>query len=54
MPGKGSFTAGNAGAGQARRQSLLEKMTELLRELRYLGVGREELERLIKEEYDRD
>jgi GntR family transcriptional regulator len=54
VPGKGSFTAGNAGAGQARRQSLLEKMTELLRELRYLGVGREELEQLIKEEYDRD
>ena len=54
VPGKGSFTAGNAAAGQARRQSLLEKMAELLRELRYLGVGREELETLIKEEYDRD
>ncbi len=54
VPGKGSFTAGNADAGAARKKELLEKLEALLTELRYLGVSWEELEHIVKEEYSRD
>ena len=50
VPGKGSFATGETDAGDARRQELLEKVRELLAELRYLGVTREELTALLEEE----
>ena len=49
VPGKGSFATGETDAGDARRQELLEKIRELLAELRYLGVTREELAALLEE-----
>ena len=54
VPGKGSFTSGNTGAAEQRRKELLSQVRELLKELRYLGVSREELETLVKEEYGCD
>ena len=50
VPGKGSFAAAGAGADEGRRQELLEKVRELLAELRYLGVSREELAALLAED----
>lgn len=50
VPGKGSFAAGNAGADQRRQKALVGQVRELLRELRYLGMSREELGALLKEE----
>lgn len=50
VPGKGSFAAADAGADESRKRELLERVRELLTELRYLGVGREELMALIKGE----
>lgn len=49
VPGKGSFATGNVDADAARKQDLLAKVRELLAELRYLGVGDEELLALLKE-----
>ena len=49
VPGKGSFATGETDAGDARRQELLAKTRELLTELRYLGVTREELTALLGE-----
>ena len=51
IPGKGSFAAGDTGAGNRRRKELEAQLREVLRELKYLGVKPEELEALIKEEY---
>ena len=50
VPGKGSFATGETGAGASRRQELWEKTRELVAELRYLGVGQEELMALLEEE----
>ncbi len=50
VPGKGSFATGDHDANTARRQELWEKARELLAELRYLGVTREELTALLEEE----
>ena len=49
VPGKGSFAAGNAGADEARRRELKDKVRELVAELRYLGVSDEELRALVME-----
>ena len=49
VPGKGSFAAGNAGADEARRRELKDKVRELVAELRYLGVSEEELLALLRE-----
>ena len=43
IPGKGSFAAANAGADENRKRELLNKVREILAELRYLGVSRQEL-----------
>ena len=51
IPGKGSFAAGDTGAGNRRRKELELQLREVLRELKYLGVKPEELEALMKEEY---
>ena len=50
VPGKGSFATGDPDAEAGRRQELWEKARELLAELRYLGVSREELMTLLEEE----
>ena len=50
VPGKGSFATGETDAAASRRQELLAKTRELLAELRYLGVTREELTALLQEE----
>lgn len=50
VPGKGSFATGDPDADESRRQELLEKARELLAELKYLGVGQEELLALLREE----
>ena len=50
IPGKGSFASAGAGADEGRRQELLDKVRELLAELRYLGVSRQELQELLTED----
>ena len=50
IPGKGSFASAGAGADEGRRQELLDKVRELLAELRYLGVSRQELQELRTED----
>ena len=50
VPGKGSFASAGAGADEGRKRELLERVRELLAELRYLGVSREELGALLAEE----
>lgn len=50
VPGKGSFATGNVDADAARKEELLGKVRELLAELRYLGVSKEELVALVREE----
>ena len=50
VPGKGSFAAANAGADENRKRELLNKVREILAELRYLGVSQQELLDLIEEE----
>ena len=54
VPGKGSFAAGNAGADEARRKELKDKVRELVAELRYLGVSQEELQALVAEREESD
>ena len=54
VPGKGSFAAGNAGADEARRRELKDKVRELVAELRYLGVSQEELQALVAEREEKD
>ena len=54
VPGKGSFAAGNAGADEARRRELKDKVRELVAELRYLGVSQEELQALMAEREEND
>ena len=54
VPGKGSFAAGNAGADEARRKELKDKVRELVAELRYLGVSQEELQALMAEREEND
>ena len=51
IPGKGSFAAGDVEAGSRRKKELEAQLREVLRELKYLGAERLELEALIKEEY---
>ena len=53
VPGKGSFVSPDRSADLRRRLELTEKFREIAAELRYLGVGQEELLALIKEVADR-
>ena len=53
VPGKGSFVSSDRSADLRRRLELTEKFREIAAELRYLGVGQEELLALIKEVADR-
>lgn len=50
VPGKGSFVAPGGGAKAARMAELREKLRALTAEFEALGVTREELSRIIKEE----
>lgn len=47
VPGKGSFAAERTMTDGRRKAELMEKVRELLRELRYLGVGQGELLALL-------
>lgn len=49
VPGKGSFASDRGDADTARRSLLMDKVRELLRELRVLGLAQAELEALLKE-----
>ena len=53
VPGKGSFVSPDRSTDLRRRLELTEKFREIAAELRYLGVGQEELLALIKEVADR-
>ena len=53
VPGKGSFVSPDRSADLQRRLELTEKFREISAELRYLGVGQEELLALVKEVADR-
>ena len=53
VPGTGSFVSPDRSADLRRRLELTEKFREIAAELRYLGVGQEELLALIKEVADR-
>ena len=53
VPGKGSFVSPDRSADLRRRLELTEKFREIAAELRYLGVGQEELLALVKEVADR-
>ena len=50
VPGKGSFVAHGGGARAARRAELTEKLRALVSELEALGLTREEIAQIIKEE----
>ena len=53
VPGKGSFVSPDRSADLQRQLELTEKFREIAAELRYLGVGQEELLALVKEVADR-
>lgn len=50
VAGKGSFVCQRDGADKARRQELLRKFDELVTELGYTGVDRDDLVRRLKGE----
>ncbi len=50
VPGKGSFVARGGGAKAARRAELTEKLRAAAAELEALGLSREEIAQLVKEE----
>ena len=49
VPGKGSFAAPVQAPLEVRRMELMEKLRELMAELKYLGVTDAELMALVKE-----
>ena len=49
VPGKGSFAAPVQSPMEVRRMELMEKLRELIAELKYLGVTDSELMALVKE-----
>lgn len=54
VPGKGNFAARRDGPDQSRIDSLLDRFSEILTELHYLGLPREELLGRVEEEYRHD
>ncbi len=50
VPGKGSFVARGGAAREQRRAELCEKLFALAAEFETIGVGREELAAILKEE----
>lgn len=53
IAGKGSFAANRGDVDQARREALLKKIDKAVRELRFLGVSREELVARVAEEAEK-
>jgi len=51
VPGKGSFVAQGGGARAARRAELTDKLRAAADELAALGMTREEIAQIIKEEH---
>lgn len=49
VPGKGSFAAAMRGGDPARRAELMEKLREIIAELRYLNVSDQEILALMQE-----
>ena len=49
IPGKGSFAARADGHGEGRKTELLEKLREILAELRDLNVSQEEILQVVEE-----
>ena len=43
VPGKGSFASGTVETGERRKKELLDKLCALAAELKFLGIGEEEL-----------
>ena len=50
IPGKGSFVAAGGGAKAARMRELKEKLNALAAEFEALGISRDELAQIIKED----
>jgi len=51
VPGKGSFVSDRKDAAALHREELMEKLRQLLQELRYLSVTDAEIIALVKEGY---
>ena len=56
VPGRGSFASGEVKADEHRREELKQRIRALAAELRFMGVGKEELASLPEEEggFDHD
>ena len=53
VPGKGSFVSGDRHAEDTRRKELEDQLRQLVTELRYLGVTKDDLVTLINEEVEK-
>ena len=53
VPGKGSFVSGDRRAEDSRRKELERQFRQLVTEMRYLGVTKDDLVNLINEEGDK-
>lgn len=49
IPGKGSFASLRADSAALRRQELMERLRELIAELRYLNVSEEDILAIMRE-----
>ena len=56
VPGRGSFASGEVKADEHRREELKQRIRALAADLRFMGVGKEELASLLEEEggFDHD
>ena len=56
VPGRGSFASGEVKADEHRREELKQRIRALAAELRFMGVGKEELASVLEEEggFDHD
>ena len=56
VPGRGSFASGEVKADEHRREELKQRIRALAAELRFMGVGKEELASLLEDEggFDHD
>ena len=49
VPGKGNFAGAHHEVDEGRRAELLKQIAEAVKELRYLGVSDEELQKILSE-----
>ena len=54
VPGKGSFAAGSTEPDRRRQQELLDRLGELVSELKYLDVPKEDIIARVEEGYRHD